>query len=222
MSDSDAEKTRRRRTRYRHRQPTLKQRLFVRAYLDPCSAAGNGVAAARAAGYRGNSRVLATQACVNLKNSSVQRLIDEFVEASAKPALECVSRAMTATKVQFFLTKDGQVVQSEPVTDHKTRLEAAKYALSLRHTSASARQEAVSSTAALVPRTAEEEALMAEMAALPPEQRNAIRDALMNMWKQVNDLCQHAMKKDAPPAGEDTPVEAEPRQEGESPHEPTD
>jgi hypothetical protein len=116
---------------FRRRKATVKQKKFSGEYI---AAAGNGVVAARKAGYRGNTKQLAVQACRNLKNPKVQRTIAAMVDALVEPALGHVAEAMEAEKVRFFLTKDGVVVHSQPEPDQKVRLEAIKFVFELRRT----------------------------------------------------------------------------------------
>ena len=113
------------------RKPTVKQKKFSGEYI---AAAGNGVVAARKAGYSGNTKQLAVQACRNLKNPNVQRTIASMVDALLEPALLHVAEAMDAVKVRSFLTKAGVVVYSQPEPDQKVRLEAAKVVFELRRT----------------------------------------------------------------------------------------
>ncbi len=111
------------------RKPTFKQELFAAEYV---KSNGNGVAAARAAGYKGDGRQLATQASVNLKNPGVRESIAAKLEALQEPALERLADALDATKTRCFLTRDGDIVYSEPEADHKTRLHAVKLILDHR------------------------------------------------------------------------------------------
>jgi hypothetical protein len=114
------------------RKPTVKQLRFAAAYVDPQAANGNGVAAARAAGYRGSARQLAVQAHSNLKNETVQQTIAAMVDALVVPALHRVGEAMDAVKVRPFMTKSGKIVYAQPEADQKARLEAIKLVFELR------------------------------------------------------------------------------------------
>jgi hypothetical protein len=116
------------------RNPTIKQSKFAIAYADPHVANGNGVAAARAAGYRGDARQLAVQASSNLKNPTVQHLMAAIVDALVEPALHRVAEAMDAVKIRSFLTKSGVIVYSQPEPDQKVRMEASKLVLELSRT----------------------------------------------------------------------------------------
>jgi hypothetical protein len=60
---------------------TIKQHLWVDAYLG--SANGNGVAAARRAGYKGNDNVLAVTANDNLRNPKIRAEIERILKQSA-------------------------------------------------------------------------------------------------------------------------------------------
>jgi hypothetical protein len=113
----------------RRRKPTLKQKIFSREYI---AAAGNGVAAARGAGYQGNAQALAVVACRNLKNPTVRQAIAAMVDALLEPAMLRVADAMDAVKTRVFLTKDGTVVCSQPEADHRIRLGAVDLLLHLR------------------------------------------------------------------------------------------
>jgi hypothetical protein len=118
-------------SRKRRRNPTPKQTKFSCAYI---AANGNGVAAARDAGYRGNAKQLAVQACRNLKNPTVRQTIAAMVDALVEPALLRVAEAMDAMKIRSFLTKDGIVVCSPPEPDQKVRLDAIRLVFELRGT----------------------------------------------------------------------------------------
>ena len=114
------------------RKPTVKQLRFAAAYVDPLGANGNGVVAARFAGYRGSARQLAVQAHSNLKNQTVQQTIAEMVEALVVPALQRVGEAMDAVTVRPFMTKSGEIVYTQPEPDHRTRLGAATFLFNVR------------------------------------------------------------------------------------------
>lgn len=60
---------------------TPKQQRFVDAYT------GNGVAAARAAGYAGNAEVLAAVAHENLRKPQIARAIEESQRKAAAPLI---------------------------------------------------------------------------------------------------------------------------------------
>lgn len=121
-------------SRKRRRTATLKQLNFSRAYL---AANGNGVAAARDAGYRGNAKALAVVACRNLRNPTVRQMVVAMVDALVEPALLHVAEALDAVKIRSFLTKDGIVVCSPPEPDHRIRLGAIELIFHLRRNCAS-------------------------------------------------------------------------------------
>lgn len=106
------------------RTPTLKQRRFAAAYADPALANGNGVVAARAAGYKGNARQLAVQASVNLRNRNVHELIASTVDGMMEDALQRLAEALAAHRVRSFATNAGQLISTPPEPDHNIRLKA--------------------------------------------------------------------------------------------------
>jgi len=63
----------------------LRAQRFVDAYLG--SAAGNGTAAAKAAGYKGNAATLAVQSTRMLKNAKVRKAIDDRQERRTGKAI---------------------------------------------------------------------------------------------------------------------------------------
>ncbi len=105
------------------RKPTFKQELFAAEYV---KTNGNGVAAARAAGYKGNAKQLAVQACVNRQNPTVQQTIAAMMESLQRPAVEQLAEALHADKQRCFVNKDGEIIYSEPEPDYATRLKAVK------------------------------------------------------------------------------------------------
>jgi hypothetical protein len=113
---------------------TLKQRRFAAAYVDPTAAAGNGTSAARLAGYQGDSAQLAVQASVNLRNPQIQQTIATMLDGMVEHALQRVGEALDATKIRSFVTKDGDIICSQPEPDNKHRLDALKFFFDLRHT----------------------------------------------------------------------------------------
>ncbi len=68
---------------------TLKQKLFVEAYLGEC--AGNGVAAARAAGYAGNDNTLHAVAHENLRKPAIAARVGERLAQVMMSADECMA-----------------------------------------------------------------------------------------------------------------------------------
>jgi hypothetical protein len=116
-------------SRKRRRTPTIKQDKFSRAYV---AASGNGVAAAREAGYRGNAKQLAVQACRNLNNPNVRQTIAAMVDALLEPAVLRVAEAMDATRTRSMLSKDGEIVCTAPEPDHRIRLGAIEFLFHLR------------------------------------------------------------------------------------------
>ncbi len=109
---------------------TLKQRKFAAEYAN--RAKGNGTLAARLAGYKGNANQLAVQASANLRNPKVQHLLADMVDSMTQRALQRLGDALDATSSRAFLDKQGAVVYTEPVPDHRMRLQAAKFVLDLR------------------------------------------------------------------------------------------
>ncbi|HEX9119922.1 MAG TPA: hypothetical protein VF840_05235 [Terriglobales bacterium] len=109
------------------RNPTIKQAQFAIAYADPKGANGNGVTAARAAGYKGDPRQLAVQAHANLQTPTVQHMIAAMLDSKVEHALHRLSEAMDATKTRSMLSKDGSIVCTAPEPDHRTRLGAIEF-----------------------------------------------------------------------------------------------
>jgi hypothetical protein len=110
------------------RELTAKQLRFAAAYADPNGANGNATLAARMAGYKGGDDQLGVQGSVNLKNKRVRQTIAEALEAQGctlERAAVAVAEATRATKKKSFLTKNGDIVHTEPEPDHKVRLLAA-------------------------------------------------------------------------------------------------
>ncbi len=68
---------------------TLKQQLFIEAYIGP--ARGNGKEAARLAGYAGNDATLAQVAAENLRRPQILTLINARVEQAAMTADEILT-----------------------------------------------------------------------------------------------------------------------------------
>ncbi len=99
--------------------------------IDPKGANGCGVAAARAAGYRGDARQLAAQASANLRNPNVQSVIAGMIEHIMEHAMTRVREALDATTTKTVLNKDGAFVYSDAQPDHRTRLAAAELLLGL-------------------------------------------------------------------------------------------
>ncbi len=108
------------------RRATLKQVRFAAAYVDPQGAAGNGVAAARAAGYQGSARTLAVTASMNLRKPAVQNLIATAVDRLVEHGLDRVAEALDATRKR----RVGDEIVCE--SDHRIRLDAVKFLFTLR------------------------------------------------------------------------------------------
>lgn len=107
---------------------TVKQTRFVAAYADPHAANGNGVLAAKMAGYRGGDNQLGVQASANLRNPKVRQTIAEALDAQGctlERAVLAVADAMSATKRRGLLDKGGNLIYTESEPDHRTRLRAA-------------------------------------------------------------------------------------------------
>jgi len=68
---------------------TLKQSLFIEAYLGEC--AGNGVAAARSAGYAGNDNTLHVVAHENLRKPAIAARVGERLAQAMMGADECMA-----------------------------------------------------------------------------------------------------------------------------------
>ncbi len=105
------------------KKPTFRQMKFAAAYIDPRAGNGNGVAAARAAGYQGGAGQLAVQASTNLRNANVQELINEAVGTLMKVAMRRLAESLNATTTKIVFYK-GEFVTSDPVPDHRVRLAA--------------------------------------------------------------------------------------------------
>jgi hypothetical protein len=75
---------------------TIKQRLFVDYYLG--ISAGNGVDAARRAGYRGSPNVLHVIACDNLRKPTIKAAIADALKKSAMQRDEWLSRLSTLAR----------------------------------------------------------------------------------------------------------------------------
>jgi hypothetical protein len=110
---------------------TVKQSKFVAAYLDPAAANGNGTLAAKLAGHQGNNNVLAVQASTNLRNPKIQQIISAGLEPLIPRAFACLGEALDATTSENFLAKDGNIVTTPPVPDHKVKVEASKVVFGL-------------------------------------------------------------------------------------------
>jgi phage terminase small subunit len=114
------------------RKATLKQRKFAAEYTNPYGAKGNGTLAARLAGYKGDSNQLGVQASVNLRNPKIKQLISGMLDSMTERALQRLGEALDATSSRAFLDKEGNVVYTEPVPDHRTRLHALGFLFDLR------------------------------------------------------------------------------------------
>jgi len=108
------------------RKPTLKQQKFAAAMIETN---GNRTAAAELAGYRGNRNVLAGVGHANARNPIVQHRIAQLLEPMVARAVQCVGEALDATTCRSFLSREGNIVSTDPVPDHKTRMHAAKIVL---------------------------------------------------------------------------------------------
>jgi hypothetical protein len=75
---------------------TLKQRLFVDFYLG--AAKGNGVEAAKRAGYRGSPNTLHAVAVENLRKPTIQAAIADALRASAMQRDEWLARLSTLAR----------------------------------------------------------------------------------------------------------------------------
>ena len=76
---------------------TLKQKLFVEAYIGP--ARGNGKEAARRAGYAGSDATLAQVAAENLRRPQILALINSRVEEVAMTADEILAELASIAKL---------------------------------------------------------------------------------------------------------------------------
>ncbi len=114
---------------------TEKQRKFVEAYMG--KAEGNGVEAARLAGYKGNDNTLAAIASENLRKPKIASAIEERQEGDPLVAdREERQRFFTSvmrgtgcrrpvkTMVGLLRDKDGNVVTEDPLA--KDRIKAAE------------------------------------------------------------------------------------------------
>lgn len=87
MSQKTARTAPKRRRGAQHSKPeqlTEKQRRFVECYMGKC--AGNGTAAARAAGYKGNTVTLAAVATENLRKPLIQQAIQARIAKAPEVA----------------------------------------------------------------------------------------------------------------------------------------
>ncbi|HKS27810.1 MAG TPA: terminase small subunit [Pyrinomonadaceae bacterium] len=107
------------------KQPTLLQRLWAEAYIGKAN--GDGVEAARIAGYKGSPHVLAQIAYENLKKPHIKALISVRVEEAAMSANEVLKELTKVAKAdwQEFLqvrrNKKGEVVDATIVLRDKIR-----------------------------------------------------------------------------------------------------
>jgi hypothetical protein len=99
----------------------LRQQNFVAALLGP--AKGVGTLAARLAGYKGDRRQLAVQACRLLRNREVQKLMREKLEELYRRGVDMLGEALDATKCRPFLSSGG-IVYSEREPDYPVQLKA--------------------------------------------------------------------------------------------------
>lgn len=103
------------------RKLTVKQFRFALAYIT--TARGNGTLACRQAGYQGGDDALAVQAVLNLQNPKIQQFLSDYFVV---PAMMTVNDALSATKREYFLTKGGDLLRTEPEPDWQIRLRAAE------------------------------------------------------------------------------------------------
>src|SRR5687768_4076781 len=102
---------------------TIKQRLFVEAYIET----RNGTEAARRAGYAGDDYVLGVQAHDNLRNPKIKVHIENRIKShiiSANEVLKELSDIATADWREFLQVKygkDGEVIHARPALGDKLR-----------------------------------------------------------------------------------------------------
>ncbi len=102
---------------------TIKQRLFVEAYIET----RNGTEAARRAGYAGDDNVLGVQAHDNLRNPKIKEQIERRIKPhiiSANEVLRELSDIATADWrdfVQVKYGKDGKVIHARLALGDKLR-----------------------------------------------------------------------------------------------------
>lgn len=104
----------------------MKQRRFVDAYTGEAS--GNATEAARIAGYKGDAPTLGAVGSENLRKPLIADAIsriqnDERGEAVAnrQERREFLTRVMRGEELETVVTKDGQVIHSEPSMSNRLK-----------------------------------------------------------------------------------------------------
>lgn len=131
------------------RQPlTPKEQAFVTAYVGP--AAGNGAAAAKAAGYKGNGKVLSVQASRLLAKASVKlaldehrtRVIEEGIPTAREVALRLGAIGMGMVKESRLITgKEGDFIEAEVTMPGTVQVSALKALIDMLGYAAPAKSE---------------------------------------------------------------------------------
>jgi len=96
---------------------TVKQEKFA-IFL---AANGNQTLAAKMAGYKGDSRQLAVQGSVNMRDPRIQQMIRERLGGMVEPSLRAFEEGLNATKRRAFMTKTGEIRYTDPEPDHRIR-----------------------------------------------------------------------------------------------------
>lgn len=108
---------------------TLKQRLFVEAYLG--EAMGNATEAARLAGYKGNEITLAAVGAENLRKPQISKLLSERVARAAMTADEVLDELTRIAKTDWQQFVDIQTGRNGEVIGATLQLKDKLKALEL-------------------------------------------------------------------------------------------
>lgn len=108
---------------------TLKQRLFVEAYLG--EAKGNATEAARLAGYKGSNKTLQVVGAENLSKPIISKLLTERVERAAMTADEVLDELTRIAKTDWQQFVDIQTGRSGEVIGATLQLKDKLKALEL-------------------------------------------------------------------------------------------
>ena len=116
------------------RKLNLRQRRFIAEFTNPQSPAfGNQTKAAEAAGYSPRRAKQAGHEAVTNRDvrSEIERIMDE-AGITGKMLAQVLRGGLQAKITRVFCPKDGELVYSEPLEDHPTRLRAAEIGFKLR------------------------------------------------------------------------------------------
>lgn len=156
---------------------TPKEQAFVTEYCGP--AAGNGVAACKAAGYKGNARVLSVQASRLLAKASVKLALDEHrarvIEAGIPTAKEVAVRlgaiGMGMVKEARLITgKAGDFIEAEVTMPGSVQVSALKALIDMLGYAAPTKSEVT-----VQPTSPEMERALIEYLRLPADERAAFK-----------------------------------------------